>query len=728
MTVAFDPQAPWTITAEGSPDPADIALEIYGVEAPAALGKPDMFRIVEDLFPQAADRYVVVPGMLRTHYADEFHQLMTAALERDIKSVKSILFETRIDSDDEASLISHVEWWSRRKDLTDRSGRSYFDVFLARLKADSWYRDYGFWEGSSTPYLDSLYTEVEERAGELNTLIAQNSVEFGAYQPLWAALDERGVRANRPVPDADLVARSAALVLDRLEGRTSESDSGTIADVLVGLPPREKAAVLRKIMSRYDEREYLIFGRFGEAWEGGMLFWLFEDLDDEDRIRVADSIKASGVMQPEAVDALLAGRGLGGEYLPWTTYHGQQAAQYWADLYNESEGASAVGAAIAGGFASLWTPDTAGATVLTFVTAGTASGIAAAAPKLGQGMLVVGTGVTSYQTTVAAGELISGEDAYSGEKLDQTDKIVRILHVVSGVLMLSAGAMSARAMTAGAKGTTPDLTEPTPPAIEEGSVQWRIVGSDPTTGEVIAIGQSLETAQSAVIRLNPQTGLGSATNLSTGAVQSIRAFQLEARAAGALSGGAPAAESTALAIAGPLPPQGTGPSAIRPPIPTGTSPLQPSPPRALEVTDMFAEAQGMVTPEALADQALADGLISQPIPEAFYYDEVSGDFLPWYLNAETGSITPHWLSSAKLGTIMEAIASFGYPINQLPLRTRLSGQPGAPRRGQIVRLDSYDPDKGEIVSRKRTQLGAIDEWDALNHVQELVTKYPSGAL
>ncbi|MDQ3735088.1 MAG: hypothetical protein M3400_14050, partial [Actinomycetota bacterium] len=42
--------------------------------------------------------------------------------------------------------------------------------------------------------------------------------------------------------------------------------------------------------------------------------------------------------------------------------------------------------------------------------------------------------------------------------------------------------------------------------------------------------------------------------------------------------------------------------------------------------------------------------------------------------------------------------------------------------------DSYDPDKGEIVSRKRTQLGAIDEWDALNHVQELVTKYPSGAL
>ena len=347
VAVTFDVKAPWMVIVDGHPDPVDVALELYGIELASAVRRIDLLpRQIAHLLPTVGDRYVVVPEMLRQVYADEFHQLMHTALERDVSSVESTLFEARIDGDDEAEMISIVRWWSERKDLVDPNGHSYFDVFLGVLRADSWYRDYGFFEGSSTSYFDTLYTEVEERAGELNTLIAQNSVEFGAYEPLWGTLSGTATGAG---PNEELVGRTAELVLDLLEGRTNEDESGTIADALVGLPAREKAAVLRAIMSRYDESEYIIFGRFGEAWEGGMLYWLFEDLEEGGRpqgCRVHQGVRrhaAGGCRRA------VAGRGWGGKYLPWTTYHGQQAAQFWADTYNESEGATASGRSSAGG-------------------------------------------------------------------------------------------------------------------------------------------------------------------------------------------------------------------------------------------------------------------------------------------------------------------------------------------------------------------------------------------
>ncbi|WP_221653582.1 eCIS core domain-containing protein, partial [Actinotalea ferrariae] len=537
VEVRFDPEAPWTVLVSGHPDPADVALELYGIALAEGVRRVDLLpRRIALLMPAMADRYVVVPEMLREVHADRFHRLMQAALARDVDSVESTLLETRIDGDDEADLISVVRWWSQRKDLLDRTGRSYFDRFLAQLKADAWYRDYGLWESSRTSYLDTLYTEVEERAGDLTALIAQNSVEFGGYEPLRPT-------ARGAAPDEDLVARSAELVLERLEGYTSEEESGTIADVLVGLPPREKAAVLKAIMRRYDEREYLVLGRFGEAWEGGMLYWLFEDLEEEDGLRLAESIKDAGLMEPEVVDALVAGRGWGGKYLPWTTYHGQEAAQFWADTYEESEGAAAAGAAIAGGFASLWTPETAGSTALTLVTAGTASTVAAMAPRLSQGLLVVGTGITSYQVTIAGQELATGTDAYTGEALDRSELVVRLLNVVSGLLLLGVGFV--------APGGPPVARVGSPPPDAAG-IRWRIVGSDPVTGEVIAVGQSVATGQTATIRLNPQTGRGSATNLGTGQVRAIREFELQAPAAGALGAGAAPTTGPAAATPGAL--------------------------------------------------------------------------------------------------------------------------------------------------------------------------------
>ena len=47
---------------------------------------------------------------------------------------------------------------------------------------------------------------------------------------------------------------------------------------------------------------------------------------------------------------------------------------------------------------------------------------------------------------------------------------------------------------------------------------------------------------------------------------------------------------------------------------------------------------------------------------------------------------------------------------------------------KYVRLDSYDPQKGEIVSRKKTQLGEVSEETAIRYLKELEDKYPPGSI
>jgi hypothetical protein len=251
--------------------------------------------------------------VLRAPYRARFYEAMDRQLDRDVRRVESILRETFIDADDEAALLDEVRWWSRRRDLRNEAGQTYFDAFLTRLKNDRLYTDYGLWESRRRPYLDKLYQEVEERVGELNTLIAQNSREFGGYRPASAALEGEA----QPGVNQELVGRTADIILDRLAGATTGGESRTIADALTGLPPPEQAAVLRRIRSRYAETDWTgLFGRFGEAWEGGMLYWLFEDLTEGDRSRVANALKASGVLPAQSVDALVAGRGWGASTCP----------------------------------------------------------------------------------------------------------------------------------------------------------------------------------------------------------------------------------------------------------------------------------------------------------------------------------------------------------------------------------------------------------------------------
>ena len=52
----------------------------------------------------------------------------------------------------------------------------------------------------------------------------------------------------------------------------------------------------------------------------------------------------------------------------------------------------------------------------------------------------------------------------------------------------------------------------------------------------------------------------------------------------------------------------------------------------------------------------------------------------------------------------------------------------SPAKHKYVRLDSYDPQTGEIVSRKYTQLSEVSEETAIRYLKELSDKYLPGSI
>ena len=52
----------------------------------------------------------------------------------------------------------------------------------------------------------------------------------------------------------------------------------------------------------------------------------------------------------------------------------------------------------------------------------------------------------------------------------------------------------------------------------------------------------------------------------------------------------------------------------------------------------------------------------------------------------------------------------------------------SPAKHKYVRLDSYDPQIGEIVSRKKTQLYEVSEETAIRYLKELKEKYSPGSI
>lgn len=74
-------------------------------------------------------------------------------------------------------------------------------------------------------------------------------------------------------------------------------------------------------------------------------------------------------------------------------------------------------------------------------------------------------------------------------------------------------------------------------------------------------------------------------------------------------------------------------------------------------------------------------------------------------------------NTARAGQIYDRSHRFDYPYRELIVE-----RPD----GRRVRLDAYDPEVGEIVSRKLTQLAEVEEATALGYVRELASKYQPG--
>ena len=72
-----------------------------------------------------------------------------------------------------------------------------------------------------------------------------------------------------------------------------------------------------------------------------------------------------------------------------------------------------------------------------------------------------------------------------------------------------------------------------------------------------------------------------------------------------------------------------------------------------------------------------------------------------------------------------------YPYNEVYLEApnkAINLPEGAPTKHRYVRLDSYNPHTGEIVSRKYTQLSEVSEETAIRYLKELSDKYAPGSI
>ena len=80
--------------------------------------------------------------------------------------------------------------------------------------------------------------------------------------------------------------------------------------------------------------------------------------------------------------------------------------------------------------------------------------------------------------------------------------------------------------------------------------------------------------------------------------------------------------------------------------------------------------------------------------------------------------------------VNKARAKF-YPYNEVYLeapKKAINLPEGAPTKHRYVRLDSYNPHTGEIVSRKYTQLSEVSEETAIRYLKELLDKYAPGSI
>jgi filamentous hemagglutinin len=97
-------------------------------------------------------------------------------------------------------------------------------------------------------------------------------------------------------------------------------------------------------------------------------------------------------------------------------------------------------------------------------------------------------------------------------------------------------------------------------------------------------------------------------------------------------------------------------------------------------------------------------------------DSVVADLKAW--NDSTSATTP-WMQKIKDGYAFDKERAKAYDFNQIYV-VKPSGK-------GYFRLDSYDPFRNMIVSRKYTQFASISETTGQKYVDELAYKYPNGA-
>jgi hypothetical protein len=85
----------------------------------------------------------------------------------------------------------------------------------------------------------------------------------------------------------------------------------------------------------------------------------------------------------------------------------------------------------------------------------------------------------------------------------------------------------------------------------------------------------------------------------------------------------------------------------------------------------------------------------------------------------TGISRAEWLKNMAMGNAFNAERAANFPYNELYVNK--------PDGAGYYKLDSYNPDTREIVSRKFTQLGSVQESTAIAYINEIAAKYPAGA-
>jgi hypothetical protein len=583
--VCFDEARPWIVHAEPGIDDSSISLELYGIDISSAAGG-------------GMAGQPVIQGMLQPHQQAQFRQQMQTLVDADLQRLKDVLLHSDTSAADREVIMAILRKWSDARDYIDAEGRSYFDALLDGLDEGTIVTTHSRyvpltgieWETgrSERSYLDKLYEVAGFDVGKVIALIGSSSSSHGGYLSPRAQFErvQQGGTAGPQAPHGasdELIERSSDFVAEGFLGL----HSGISRDILTGLRPADAARVLDVSMQRHDERNWIGLGRFGEPTPQHMLHHIFENLNDEDREEVLEALESSGVFSAETAGVLRQGRTLAGKYLPYTTYLGEQAAQFYADEYVRTDNELYL---VGGLFASLWTPETATATVTTLATAGFGAGLAKGPVWLQRTMLVAGTGPAAFATTQAVVELATGEDIYSGRELSSDELLVRGILAVSNAIMLGAGFHGARSLArveSAALGPSTTAIEPVGPRSmgpelpgpagggAGGRGGPRVVDID-SAGNAHVVAQDPITGEFAYLRINMQTGNGVGLVPGEGPIQVVAGRPVPNRPA------LPAAEPAPVAAAGETQVRVIGPQ-------EGGRPLAPG---RLEEAVPFAAAAG----------------------------------------------------------------------------------------------------------------------------------------